>query len=434
MTAIYAVAGNPVFGSRSPLMFNAAFRELAIDAAYVRLAASNASEIMATARQAGIAGLNITTPFKADIMAHLDGIDADAKGAGAVNTVVKGPDGYVGYNTDVAGLLGALGAAGFNPSEKKAVILGAGGAARAAALGLLRAGATVVIVNRTLARARDGAGKLGCEAVPLSGLAGALEGARLLVSAISSTGRVVDPTLLTPDIFVLDALYSRPTALVKDATDKGCRVIDGREWLLAQAAPAFSLFLGRPAPLDIMRKALWKRRLDSRKNIALIGFMGAGKSVVGAELARVSGLTFTDIDRQIEENAGATIPEIFEREGEGAFRRMEQEEIDGLRLTSRLVAACGGGALETRANVRTLRNNCLSVWLWADVPTVIERAGGVTGRPLFDGLGAEAVRDLLALRLPGYARCADLVISTEGKGPAEIAGRIWDEVRSAFDD
>jgi len=434
VTAIYGVAGNPIFGSRSPVMFNSAFRELALNATYVRLAASSAAEIMTTARDAGIEGLNITAPFKTEIMDHLDGMDGDAQDAGAVNTVVRGPAGFIGFNTDLAGVAAALDAAGFGPFGKKAVVLGAGGAGRAAALALVRAGARVVIANRTLERARDAAARIGCEAAPLDGLSRAMAGASLLVSAVSSGERVVAPALLDPHLFVLDAVYGRPTVLSVDAAKRGCTVIDGREWLLGQAAPAFGLFLKRPAPLTLMRNALWKTRRDGRRNIALIGFPASGKSAVGEELAKRSGLSFIDIDGEIERKTGASIAEIFAGKGEEAFRRMEQEEIDGIRLATRTIFACGGGALERRSNYRTLRNNCISVWLWAGLTTVMERARGQTGRPLLDGAGVEAAGDLLNRRLSGYAACADLVISTEGKGPDKCAERIWDEVNFAFND
>ncbi|MGD0231601.1 MAG: shikimate kinase [Syntrophorhabdales bacterium] len=433
MTALYAVAGNPVFHSRSPIIFNTAFRELAVDARYLRLAASTAREIIDLARQIGLDGLNITSPFKTGIMGHLDGLEADAARVGSVNTVVKRAGRYIGCNTDIAGVLSAVRGAGLEPSGQKAIVLGAGGAARAAAFALLSAGGSVVLSNRTFERARDAAKALGCEAVPLHDVAGPLAEARLLISAIASADRVVDPALLHPDLLVLDALYSRPTALVRDAGDRGCAVIDGREWLLGQAAPAFSLFTALSAPLGPMRKALFKTRRDARRNIALIGFMGTGKSAVASGIAGMSGLTLLDIDRQIEKKAGSAIAEIFERSGEEAFRRMEQAEIDGLRLVTRHVVSLGGGAVGTRANVRVLRNNCLSVWLWADVPTILQRVGKDGTRPLLSGNDAEAdARALLAMRLSGYARAADLLISTEGKGPEEIAGRIWDEIHHAF--
>ncbi len=432
MTALYAVAGNPVFHSRSPVMFNTAFRERALEAVYLAFAASTPEEIVSTAREMGLQGLNITTPFKTAIMPHLDFVEADAERIGAVNTVVKRDGALIGCNTDIAGALGAAKSVGFEPLRQKVVVLGAGGAARAAALAFVRAGSHVVVANRTFEKARDAAKILGCEAVSFHHIADAMRDACLLVSAVSTADRVLDPSLLRPGLILLEALYSSPTSLLRDAADRGCTVVDGREWLLAQAAPAFTLFTGQPAPVEQMRKALWKKRLDSRRNIALIGFMATGKSSVAEQVAERGGLTLIDIDKQIEEKAGASVAEIFEGRGEEAFRRMEQAEIDGLRLVSHRVASCGGGASGVRANVRTLRNNCLSVWLWANMSTILERTAEDPTRPLLERRGAEAVRDLLRRRLPHYAACSDLLINTEGKRPEEIAERIWDEVRHTF--
>ncbi len=434
MTSLYAVAGNPVFHSKSPVMFNAAFRELAVDAIYLRLAASDPEEIVASAREMDLQGLNITAPFKTTIMRHLDRIDPDAAKVGAVNTIIRTPEGFVGWNTDIAGALGAAESAGFKPSGKKVVVLGAGGAAKAAAFAFLKAKAHVTIVNRTTEKAREAALRLGCQAAGLANIADALEDAGLLVSAISSPDRVVDPSVLRPGLIALDAFYSAPDAFSRDATERGCIVVDGREWLLAQAAPAFSLFTGQAAPTALMRKVLWKRRLDARRNIALIGFMGAGKSTIGALIAQKGELTFIDIDKQIEEKAGVSIAEIFEKQGEGAFRRMEQEEIEGLRLVSHHVAACGGGAPLERANVRVLRNNCLSIWLWVDMSAVLQRTGEDRTRPLLMGRDAGNLKALFAARVPAYAACADLTIDTKGKSPEKIAERIWDEVHHAFTD
>ena len=435
-TEIFAVAGNPIFQSKSPLIFNTAFRELGITAHYVRLAAATAGEIMTTAREIGIMGLNITAPFKADILELLDEVEGDARKVGSVNTIVRRDGAYVGHNTDVAGIIEAVRGSGFDPAGQKAVVVGAGGAGRAAAYALIRAGSRVTMVNRTFERARKAAEELGCSALPLDRAADALAGARLLVSAVSTAGRLLDPALLSRDLVVLDAHYGRPSMLVSDATRAGSTLIDGREWLLNQALPAFELFTGRKAPAAAMRRALWKTRRDARRNIALIGFPGTGKSVVAARIAALTGMTLVDIDRQIEEDAEATIAEIFRTRGEEEFRRQEQAQIEELGLDIDQVAACGGGAVMNRSNVRTLRNNCLSVWLWTDMRTALSRIGDPGTRPLLlTGVDPEAAaRALLARRLPYYARTSDLLINTAGKKPDEIAERIWDEFGDAFND
>ena len=433
MTRLFAVAGSPVFHSKSPLIFNTAFRELAIDAAYLRLAASGAEEIVSVAREVGMDGLNITSPFKADILRYLDEVDPDALRVGAVNTVVRRGGRLKGYNTDVAGVLEAIRGSGLDPAGQKAVVLGAGGAGRAACLALVSAGARVTLINRTLEKAEKSAERLGCTAAALDRAKEALGGARLLVSAVSSGERLIEPAALRQDITVLDANYGRPSALVRDAQGAGCTLIDGREWLLGQALPAFELFTERQAPATQMRKALWKKRLDGRKNIALIGFMGTGKSVVAEILASLSGMAFVDIDKKIEEKAGMSISDLFAAKGEGEFRRMEQAEIEEMSLESNQVVSCGGGAVMNRSNVRALRNNCLSVWLWADVRTALDRIGDAGTRPLLHSADPEeAARTLLTARMPSYARTSDLLVSTNGKEPRRIAERIWNEIHQAF--
>jgi shikimate dehydrogenase len=378
--------------------------------------------------------MNITAPFKTDIAACLDELDADARETGAVNTVVMREGKYAGCNTDIAGVAGALEAAGFAAPGQKAVVL-AGGAGRAAAIALKRAGAEVVMVNRTLESAEAAARALGCEAMPIGRLHEALAGARLLVSTIPGGTSVVAPALLSKKLTVLDANYARPTPLIEAAGRAGCTVIDGREWLLAQALPAFTLFTGTAATADKIRKVLWKPKGDARRSIALIGFMGTGKSAVGRALAARTGMPFIDIDARIEEKTGSTITEIFRTSGEAHFRRLEQEEIEEARLDARQVVACGGGAVLNRSNVRVLRNNFLSVWLWANIETALGRAGATGTRPLLDqpdpATGAEA---LLQRRIPHYASTCDLLINTEGKTPEQIAERIWDEIRHIFGD
>jgi shikimate dehydrogenase len=433
MSKIFAVAGNPVFQSRSPRTFNAAFRELALDAVYTRLAASTAEEVITTARDVGIDGLNITSPFKADIIPYLDEVEADAGKIGAVNTIVRSAGRFVGYNTDVAGVLGALKESGFDPAGKQTVVLGAGGAGRAAALALLSAGADVVLVNRSLERAEEAASILRCHALPIERIDGALTGAHLLISTISSGERVIEPTLLSRELTVLDANYARPTALVQDATRAGCSLIDGRLWLLHQAIPAFKHFTGEPAPPDAMRKALWKKTWASHRNIALIGLSGSGKSTVAREIADLAGMTVIDIDNMVEEEAGLSIAELFDREGEETFRMLERAELQKLWNVSRAVVACGGGAVLRKRNIQTIRSTSVPVWLWASPKTLLARIGDTGTRPLLHGQDpARRVETLLDERRFLYASAADFLVNTEGKRPEEVAERIWHEVHNAF--
>ena len=312
-------------------------------------------------------------------------------------------------------------------------MLGAGGAGRAAALALLSSGADVVIVNRSFEKAEEAANMLGCSAVPIERIGEALKGAHLLISAISSGERVIEPSLLSTELIVLEANYGRPTALVQDATRLGCRVIDGRLWLLHQALPAFTHFTGESAPADVMRKALRKKTWAPHRNIALVGFMGSGKSTIARAIAGLTGMAVIDIDKTVEEEAGLSIAEIFDRKGEESFRTMERAEVQKLWSVSHAVVSCGGGAVLNKRNVQTIRSTSVPVWLWANAKTLLARIGDTDTRPLLYGQDfGDRVETLLEERRFLYASTADFLINTEGKTPEEIAGRIWSEVHNTF--
>lgn len=429
MHKIYAVAGNPVLHSASPEIFNEAFRAVSLDAVYTRIAASGAGEIMDIAGEAGICGLNITSPFKEEIVGYLDEVEEGARRIGAVNTVVRENGRFVGYNTDCTGVVDALQYNGIDTKDKRAVVLGAGGAGRAAVYGLLLSGAHVTVMNRTYEKTAEIAGILGCEAATFGEIDRALPGAHILISCISSPERIIDPSLLRRDLVILDANYSVPTALRDDARLEGCRIIDGREWLLLQALPAFKLFTEREAPVEIMRNALYRKDNNNKGNIALIGFMGAGKSTIGERLAEYARMNVVDIDRNIEKDAGIPIDEIFGNSGEDAFRAMERREVSGMENTSNIVFSCGGGVVLDRRNVDIIRRSSVPVWLWAKIETILDRVIDNGARPLLNGGDRETrARDMLNARLHLYARTADMLISTENKSPEEIVKRICDEI------
>ncbi|OPY74317.1 MAG: Shikimate dehydrogenase [Syntrophorhabdus sp. PtaU1.Bin058] len=429
MGKIYAVAGNPVLHSKSPEIFNEAFRAVSPDAVYTRIAASGAGEIIDIAKEAGICGLNVTSPFKEEIIRYLDGVEEDAKRIKAVNTVVREGGRFIGYNTDCTGVVDALQHSGIDAKGKRAVVLGASGAGRAAVFGLLSSGAQVTVINRTYKKAAKVAGIFGCTAATFGEIGRALPEAHILISCISSPDRIVDPSLLRRDLVVLDANYSLPTALSVDAQSRGCRIVDGREWLLFQALPAFKLFTEKEAPVEIMRSALYRKNDYNKRNISLIGFMGTGKTTVGKRLAEYARMKAVDMDKSIENDTGLSIREIFGKDGEEAFRSMERREVSNMENVSNIVFSCGGGVVLDQQNVDTIRSTSVPVWLWAKIGTILDRVGDGGVRPLLNGKDREArARDIHNARLHLYARTADMLISTEDKNPEEIVKRICDEI------
>ena len=275
-TRLFGLVGHPVSHSLSPVLQNAAFRAAGIDACYLAfdVAPGRLVEALAGAHALGLGGLNVTVPHKEDALRLAVEADPLASAVGAANTLVpssSGP-GWKAFNTDVMGFLRAVEEElDFLPAGRRCLLLGAGGASRAAAAGLLRAGIQeILVVNRR----RDRAEKLVSElAVRLGGkriAAGDLEDPRvfdlapqdLLVSATPlglQAGAVWpwDLARLRPGVLIYDMAYGRrETPLVEAARALGLRAASGRRMLLHQGAAAFSLWTAAPAPVSAMEQAL----------------------------------------------------------------------------------------------------------------------------------------------------------------------------------
>jgi shikimate dehydrogenase len=269
-TALVGLLGWPVHHSISPAMQNAAFRALNLDWAYLPLATPPESlpDALAGLKALGFRGANVTIPHKEQAILGLDEVTPEARSLGAVNTLVVSDGKLVGHNTDVAGFLAALDNAGCSP--RRAVVLGAGGAARAAVFALLSRGATVTVANRSPQRAQGlvntlSAPSLQADTCPLDtmGLRDALSRADLLVNATPvgmwpATGATPLPSDigLHPGLTVMDLIYNPlETLLLRQARQPGAMVINGMDMLIHQGAIAFRLWTGQEAPLAVMRQA-----------------------------------------------------------------------------------------------------------------------------------------------------------------------------------
>jgi shikimate dehydrogenase len=266
--------GDPIAHSRSPALHNAAFARLGLRASY-QLWPTPAAELPArveSLRAPHILGANVTLPHKIAVLELLDRRDPAVDIIGAANTIVREADGSLtGANTDAPAFLASLREdAGYEPAGQAAVILGASGAARAAAVALTGARvARLVVVNRTLDRAEELLGdvlsaadydpQLAACAPDDPELARWLADATLIVNATSLGWRAdetpLDAERIPPGALVYDMVY-RPTRLLRDAAARGARARDGAGMLVRQAALAFERWTGLPAPLDAMRAAL----------------------------------------------------------------------------------------------------------------------------------------------------------------------------------
>lgn len=271
---ICGLVGDPVEHSVSPAMHNAVFSRLGLDFTYLpfRVEKERLAETVDSMRTLGIRGLNVTIPHKVDVIPLLDELDPLAEKIGAVNTMVNDKGILKGYNTDAGGFLEALLQSGFEPQNKKAIVLGAGGASRAVCFALAESGAEVVILNRQqemhwavgLAVGVSEVCDKKVKALELNekNLKASLEGADLLVNATSvgmspDAGQTpVDKKLLKPGLVVFDVVYNPlKTRLLAEAEEAGAKTISGIDMLVWQGALSFELWTGLKPPVEIMKAA-----------------------------------------------------------------------------------------------------------------------------------------------------------------------------------
>ena len=429
---LFAVTGMPVLHSLSPYLFRAGFDALGLQNQYLRLSARSASDALVVASQMKMRGVNVTSPYKEQMARLVECHDEASKTLQAVNTLVRDEDGWLGYNTDPQGVVGALRHHGFEISGARVLVLGAGGAGRAAAYGLVDSGARVSIVNRTAEKARLWADRLGCDQVDLDDMENSIQDADLLVSCLPGGVQLFDPKILNPSLLVLEADYSQGW-LSRCASDAGCEIIDGRQWLIHQALAGFSIMVRRKVSLSGLMGSAPPSK-NTLNNVILIGFMGSGKSSVGRVLARELEVDFTDTDDVVERRAGMSIDGIFQSRGEADFRTMEHNVLGDVLRRGPQVVACGGGAILLEQNRELVESAGIVVWLWAPLDECLQRAA-VGTRPLLKGAFLKGhgvdiqARKLFEMRLPLYAGCSDLVVPSLGPDPKEISRIVAHEIR-----
>lgn len=375
-----------------------------------RLIELEPEELAPFLRRADIGGLNVTIPYKRDVMPLCGEIDPAAADIGSVNTIVRGADGVLrGYNTDIDGFIYMARRAGITLAGKKVVVLGTGGASLTAQAAARRAGAQeIAVISRS---GPDNYGNLHRHA-----------GAEVLVNTTpvgmypGNGAAPVDLTAFPQCRGVLDVVYNpRRTALLLQAEELGIPCCDGLPMLVAQAKRAEEHFTGRAIPDSENERILSQLRREMG-NIVLIGMPGCGKSTVGRLLSDLTGREAVDIDQQIALRAGCSIPEIFARGGEAEFRALEREETARAGALTGKILLTGGGAVKTPENYGALRQNGRIYHLLRDLGSL-----PTDGRPLSQGADLQA---MWRQREPLYRRFRD--VTMDNNGPAEdTAAAIW---------
>jgi len=266
-TPVYGVIANPVAHSMSPAIHNAAFRHCGVDAVYLPFRVDDVADFVPAYRELPVDGYSVTIPHKEAVIPLLDEVEPLARRIGAVNTIVARDGRLHGSNTDWSAAVGAI-EGGLPEGEwlsgKRVLLLGAGGAARAIAFGLVERGCRVTIANRTHQRGVRLAADVGCDVVALADVGSVPYD--ILVNGTSVgmhpniEGLPIEPALLRPDALVFDSVYNPvETRLLREARAAGCRTVDGLEMFVNQAVQQFELWTGLPAPRELMRSVVKAR-------------------------------------------------------------------------------------------------------------------------------------------------------------------------------
>jgi len=259
-TRVYGVVGDPVAHSLSPAIMNAAFRRENVNAVYVALHAKTLKDLLTCVREIPIYGVSVTMPYKESILGHLDNADSHTNKVGACNTVVRAQDGKLyGFNTDTAGIVRPLERRLNTLEGARILVLGAGGAARAAVFGLKERGAEVYILNRSLAHGKKLAHQARARIIKRPDLRKAAFDVIINATPVGM-GNSRESPLQDKEInarYVFDMVYDpAETRLMKLAAERGAQVIPGIEMFVHQAARQFEIWTGKPAPLDEMLRVV----------------------------------------------------------------------------------------------------------------------------------------------------------------------------------
>lgn len=445
-TELLGLMGNPVRHTLSPEIHNTLSEELGRDMVYVAFPVEeDPVEAVRGAYHLGIRGMNVTVPHKLAVIPALKGIDPAARAIGAVNTLVRVEGGYKGYNTDMPGLGRAIRTKGVSLEGKQVVILGAGGASRAACvLALSEKAETVYLINRTREKAEAltedlmkhfPEGKL----IPLSKEEyGQVPEKPTVMFQCTSLGLRAGDGLLIEDaefykkaVYGYDMVYNPAvTPFLKLLREMGIPGDNGLSMLLYQGVIAYELWTGETIGEELVQKV--RVRLERRiygENVLLVGYMGCGKSTVGRKLAEEQGMDFLDMDALIEQEVGCTIRKIFEERGEAGFRELETACLRKLRDTVvHTVIATGGGAVLRKENRELMKDAGQVIWLQASEETTFDRVKSDRNRPLLDAGGEDALRQkihtMLETRRASYDAAADRVVTVDGKTVEMIAAEI----------
>ena len=413
--------GHPLGHSISPVIHNYLGRRLGINVDYTLIDTpkEDLEERISSLASDGICGVNVTVPYKTDVIKYLSDTDDAVSAIGACNTIVIRNGVLRGYNTDYLGLGRALEDYGITLKDKRVAIIGAGGASRAVRYLCESRGAREILqFNRTvreesvlpLDEAPYFAAKSPFDVVIQSTSVGMFPNCNDLI--------IEDKSFYENSLTGYDIIYNPlETGFMKMMNRCGHRSYNGLRMLLYQGVEAFKLFNDVPAiDHEIEMDCFLNMLISMNRALVLCGMMGCGKSTIGKRLCKETGYVFIDTDELIESKEGMSINDIFAQKGEAAFRKMEHETL--IELNSKLdkdsdhkyVISLGGGMCSSD-NIPLIRSLGVTVYLRQDAKTLASRLKNDTQRPLLkDDDTLKTITDLLNKREALYKEASDEIV------------------------
>ncbi len=455
-TRTCGLIGNPVEHTMSPAIHNFLAEKTGVNLAYLpfHVEDGNLEKAVAGAWGLNFLGLNVTVPYKSDVIPYLEEVDELAARIGAVNTLVRTDKGFKGYNTDMPGLYRAMISDGISVTGEKVLILGAGGVARAVAVMLAEKKAGEIrILNRTLSKAEEIAKEVnamfGRELVipmelgkwaelPQGEVYGVIQATKVGMFPKTEEAVIEEEAFYKKVKWGYDLVYNpMETKFMRLVKGAGAEAFNGFKMLLYQGIIAFELWTGKEICEELAAEVYasvlretgtgkGESALERKKNLLLIGFMGAGKTTVGLKLSWKLRLPVEDTDKLIEKKAGMTISDIFREQGEVAFRDMETALLREIsQRPYQRIFSVGGGTPVREENRELLKQCGTVVYLRLKPETVWNRLKGDDSRPLLrceDPLGK--IRELMEARRVAYEGCADVILDVDDLSVQECADKI----------
>lgn len=346
-------------------------------------------------------GINVTIPYKQDVIPFLDYIDPKAEEIGAVNTIVNKNGKLYGYNTDFFGLKNLILANNIELNEKKVLILGTGGTSKTALAVARDLGAKEIYkVSRTKSETTisyEEACEKHCDAEVILnttpvGMFPKNDASPIDISAFKNLQGAID------------AIYNPlRTNFILSAKNKAIKASGGLYMLVIQAVVASEFFFDTKYP-ESLGNSIFKKILSSKENIVFAGMPGCGKSTIGAEIAKALNREFIDSDAYIWKTTGLKPEQIIREKGIDAFRDIEAECIKEISSKQNCVISTGGGAILREKNVKFLKQNGIIIF----IDRKIENIKPTDDRPLSNN--QEKLKTLYKERYPIYKACADFTV------------------------